>query len=171
MIFLSGYVFSFEICEYIRDKTGSSDRLSFFLLYKVNNIYLSATSSAAAGAVRVARRLLASALTRSRQKHDGGKKGGEYSERLAAPTCSHRAAGQGRDPPNRLQTAANTRTRRAAADALRRDVIASRPLRWSRDGPRPFYFTFIGFLDQKLLLNISLKTIYALVRFVHDLKK
>lgn len=47
-----------------------------------------------------------------------------YSEGLAAATCSHRAVGPGEAPQRRLQTTGNTRTRRAAADARRRDVTA-----------------------------------------------
>lgn len=163
MIFLCGSVFSLEIREYKQDETGFSDSVwgFFFPSKKLIHIYLQrnklAKSSTAAGAVRVTRRLLASVLTRSRQKQDGDNNESEYFERLAAPTCSHRAAGPEQPPPNRLRKTGNTWTRRAAADALRHYVITSRRIEAGHVMSRvPFAFNyiFIGFLHQKLSFNI-----------------
>lgn len=116
---------------------------------------------AAAAAARAARRLLASVLTRSRQKQDGGNNQGEYSGRILAPTCSHRAAGPGQTPPNRLQTTGNTRTRRAAVDALRHYVITSRRTGAGHVRSRVLLllFSFITFLSGFFTPKISLKII------------
>lgn len=138
----------------ISNKTGFRDRLCCFFPLKSYQFTFMCNaaqqiSQVMAKAARAARRLLASLLTRSRQKRDGGNNQGEYSERILAPTCSHRAAGPGQTPPNRLQTTGSTRTRRAAADALRHYVITSR--RTGADHVRSRVllrlFSFITFLS------------------------
>lgn len=123
-------------------------------------------------AASVARRLLASLLTRSRHKPDGGNSGGESFQGLEAPTCSHRAAGPGQAPPNRTHTTGNTRTRRAerCVSTSSRQDVQGRVSR--RVAPALFSFiTFYHFSTSKITLKTILKIIFALIEFVSDLKK